>query len=84
MSDNNVNLTKQYLQRYHEHVKRLAIEQKYKELGIYELDADGNVVYEDEAKTQPKLKDATIEEAINDKLSKNDNLKWDASDFSYN
>lgn len=76
-------IAKEFLKAYHEKVKRLALEQKYKALGIYELDADGEIVYEADGVT-PKKKPATIVEAINDKLSKYDVEKFDASLLPFN
>lgn len=65
MSSDNKMLTKEYLQKYHEHIKKLALRQKYKEL-------------EKNSEAQ------TIVDAINDKLSKDDNETWDETKYPYN
>lgn len=83
-SNNNLFLTKAYLQNYHkEKTLQLALQQGYKEIGLYQFDEGGNLIYEEDGVT-PKLKSGTIVEGINDKLSKHDNLKWNPNDFQYN
>ena len=72
-------ITKAYLKQYHDHIKNLPREATYPELIKYERDADGNVKLD--AQKNPIIVDGgcTLIEAINNKLSKDDAEKWDAS-----
>lgn len=66
----NLFLTKQYLQKYHERVKQLPLQEKYKQLG--------------ETDSEKESGGLTIVDAINKKLSKQDNLVWDEKLVPYN